>query len=646
MKKENKNIKMAIRSAAFQPETVNTDTRTVDVVWTTGAQVQRSTWFDGDYVEELAVDKKSVRMDRLNGGAPFLNAHNAYDTEAVLGVVERAWIDGKEGRATIRFSKRADVEPIFQDVKDGILRNISVGYRTYKAEKGNFAENGLPIVRAIDWEPYEISLVPVGADAKAGFRSIEENNSCEIVDLGDDLNNNGKQEEGKRTMQPKDITETAAKIAVEPAKEPVQEQKVDETAVRAEATNSERKRAAEITDVCTKANIDVVVMKRYLESGVAIEQVRKEIIDNMKTTDQINGSLRVEAGAQDEKLTRKEGMEEALLSRAQPGTFKPTEKGRGFVGMSLLRMAEDAIGSSARGMTRSQLAKRALSTSDFVDVLANVSYKTLRNGYAIQPRTFMPFITQGTLTDYKPAKRIAFGEMSSLDKVSEGEEYEQGTIGESSESIQLGKYGKIIKITEEIIVNDDLNAFSRVAQLAGAASARLESKLIYTDTLLANPNMSDSVALFHATHGNLPTAAAITVASLGAAKAAMRKQKGVDGLDFLDLEPAFLICGPDKETEARQVLFGQVLANTTGNANIFANSMQLIVDSRITGNKWYLSASPNVIDTIELAMLEGMNGPELSQESEFNGDFIKFKVKHVVGVKAIDYRGLTYNAGA
>lgn len=645
MKNENKTIKMAVRSASFQPETVNTDQRTVELVWTTGAQVRRSTWFDGDYIEELAVDKKSIRMERLNNGAPLLNAHSRYQTTDVIGVVEKAWIENGEGRATVRFSSREDVAPIFQDVKDGILRNVSVGYNTYKVEKGNF-KDGLPIVRALDWEPFEISIVPVGADGKAGFRSIQENNSCEIVDLSDDLNNNGKQEEGNRTMQPKDITENAAKDVAEPAKEPVQEQKVDETAVRAEATTSERKRAAEITDVCTKANVDVAVMKRYLESGVAIEQVRKEIIDNMKTTDQINGNLRVEAGAQDEKLTRKEGMEEALLSRAQPGTFKPTEKGRGFVGMSLLRMAEDAIGSSARGMTRSQLAKRALSTSDFVDVLANVSYKTLRNGYTIQPRTFMPFITQGTLTDYKPAKRIAFGEMSSLDKVSEGEEYEQGTIGESSESIQLGKYGKIIKITEEIIVNDDLNAFSRVAQLAGAASARLESKLIYTDTLLANPNMSDSVALFHASHGNLPTAAAITVASLGAAKAAMRKQKGVDGLDFLDLEPAFLICGPDKETEARQVLFGQVLANTTGNANIFANSMQLIVDSRITGNKWYLSASPNVIDTIELAMLEGMNGPELSQESEFNGDFIKFKVKHVVGVKAIDYRGLIYNAGA
>jgi len=641
MKTETKQIQMVTRAAQFAPETLDADSRTVELVWTTGAQVRRYSWMEGDFIEELAVDKKSVRMDRLNNGAPFLDVHNQYETRAVLGVVEKAWIANGEGRATVRFSKRADVDPIFQDIKDGILRNISVGYKTHKVEKGNF-KDGLPIVRAIDWEPFEISLVPVGADGKAGFRSSEENNSCEIVDLSNDLINKGNQEEGKRNMPPEIVTETAPKETVEPAKTQV----VDETSVRSDATATERKRTAEIMEVCSKAKIDEVTTKRYLETGVAIEQVRKEIIDNMKTTDQINGNLRVEAGKQDETLTRKEGMEEALLSRSNPGTFKPTEKSRNFVGMSLLRMAEEIVGSSARGMTRSHLAKRALSTSDFVEVLANVSNKTLRNGYTLQPKTFMPFITQGTLTDYKPAKRIAFGEMSSLESVAEGEEYEQGTIGESAESIQLGKYGKIIKITEEIIVNDDLNAFSRVAQLAGAASARLESKLIYTDTLIANPNMSDAVALFHGTHGNLPTAAAITVASLGLAKAAMRKQKGVDGLDYLDLEPAFLICGPDKETEARQVLFGQMLANTTANANIFANSMQLIVDSRITGNKWYLSASPNTIDTIELAMLEGMNGPELSQESEFNGDFIKFKVKHVVGVKAIDYRGLIYNSGA
>ena len=640
MKTENKKIPMITRSVSVKPETIDNDSRTVEVVWTTGAQVQRSTWFDGDYIEELAVDKKSVRMDRLNSGAPFLNVHRGWDTKDVIGVVEKAWIDKGEGRATIRFSKRADVDAIFQDVKDGILRNISVGYKTHKVEKGTF-KDGLPVVRAVDWEPFEISIVPIGADAKAGFRSSEENNSCEIVDLSNDLINKVKQEEGKREMPP-EITETKV---VETVVEQPKQVTVDETAVRNEATTSERKRAAEIAEVCAKAKVSADVAKRYLETGVSIEQVRKEIIDNMKTNDVIDGSLRVEAGKQDESMTRKEGMEEALLSRSNPAGFKPTEKGRAFIGMSLLRMAEEMVGQKAKGLTRSHLAKRALSTSDFVEVLANVSNKTLRKGYEIQPRTFAPFITQGTLTDYKPAKRIAFGEMSNLEQVSEGEEYEQGSIGESAESIQLGKYGKIIKITEETIINDDLMAFSRVAQLAGAASARLESKLVYNDVLLANPNMSDSIALFHASHGNLPAAAAITVTSLGLGKAAMRKQKGVDGLDFLDLEPAFLICGPDKETEARQVLFGQILANQNSNANPFTNSMQLIVDSRITGNKWYLSANPNMIDTIELAMLEGMNGPELSQESEFNGDFIKFKVKHVVGVKAIDYRGMIYNSG-
>ena len=643
MKAEKKQIPMVTRAAQFAPDTMDTEARTVELVWTTGAQVRRYSWMDGDFIEELAVDKKSVRMDRLNNGAPFLDVHNQYETRAVLGVVEKAWIANGEGRAVVRFSKRAEVDPIFQDIKDGILRNISVGYKTHKVEKGNF-KDGLPIVRAIDWEPFEISLVPVGADAKAGFRSNEENNSCEIVDLSDDLINKVKQEEETRSMKTETVTQTETKTEVE---KPADTAAVSTEATRNEATTAERKRVSEILEVCAKAKTAEDVTKRYLESGTTIEQVRKEIIDNMKTTDKIDSTVRVEAGAQDESMTRKEGMEEALLSRSNPAQFKVTDKSRQFIGMSLLRMAEEVIGSAkARGLNRSSLAKRALSTGDFVEVLANVSNKTLRRGYELQPRTFAPFITPGTLTDYKPAKRIAFGEMSNLEKVLEGEEYEQGTIGESAESISLGKYGKIIKITEEMIVNDDLNAFSRIAQLSGAASARLESKLVYNDVLLANPLMADGFALFSSQHGNLPTAAAITVASLGIAKALMRKQKGVDGLDYLDLEPAVLICGPDKETEARQVLFGQMLATQTSNANIFANSMQLVVDSRITGNKWFLSASPSIIDTIELAMMEGMNGPELSQEAEFNGDFIKFKTKHIAAAKAIDYRGLVYNAGA
>lgn len=171
------------RAAQVAPGTVDEKARTVEVVWTTGAKVQRMDWWSGTrYLEELSLDKKHVRLDRLNGGAPVLNAHNASDLSQVIGVVESASVDGKEGRATLRFSDRAEVEPIWRDVQSGIIRNISCGYLVHKVMKIKGDEDKIETWRAIDWEPVEISAVPVGADAGAGFREIPRGSICEFVD--------------------------------------------------------------------------------------------------------------------------------------------------------------------------------------------------------------------------------------------------------------------------------------------------------------------------------------------------------------------------------------------------------------------------------------------------------------------------------
>lgn len=165
---------------------VHEDTRTVDLVFTTGADVVRYDWATGrKYLERLSLDPKHVRMSRLNAGAPLLNAHSAWALADQIGVVEEgtAVLAGKEGRATVRFSKRADVEPIYQDVRDKIVRHVSVGYRVHKFEETEGGKNGMPVRTAIDWEPYEISMVPMGADSGARVRSSKdvETNPCVLV---------------------------------------------------------------------------------------------------------------------------------------------------------------------------------------------------------------------------------------------------------------------------------------------------------------------------------------------------------------------------------------------------------------------------------------------------------------------------------
>jgi hypothetical protein len=101
----------------LMPESVDAERRTVDVVWSTGAAVRRrDSWTGKRYDEVLSLEEAHVDLSRLNGGAPLLNTHGAWDLRDVIGVVERAWIaregEALAGRATVRFSDRADVEPI------------------------------------------------------------------------------------------------------------------------------------------------------------------------------------------------------------------------------------------------------------------------------------------------------------------------------------------------------------------------------------------------------------------------------------------------------------------------------------------------------------------------------------------------------
>lgn len=154
---------------------INEDARTVSLIWSTGAEVLRYDWeTGGKFWERLSLEPRHAKMGRLNGGAPLLNSHSAYTLAHQIGVVERASLENGKGTADVRFSKRADVEPFYQDVKDKIIRNVSVGYRVNRFRELDETKDGIAVRLAIDWEPFEVSLVPMGADAGAKVRSLKD----------------------------------------------------------------------------------------------------------------------------------------------------------------------------------------------------------------------------------------------------------------------------------------------------------------------------------------------------------------------------------------------------------------------------------------------------------------------------------------
>src|SRR5262245_46231762 len=104
------NLPLGHLRGALQPATLNPSARTIELVWTTGARVRRASWWSGDeWLEELSLADDAVDLGRLNAGAPLLAAHDSWGLDGVLGVVERAWLQGeagndREGRAVVRFS--------------------------------------------------------------------------------------------------------------------------------------------------------------------------------------------------------------------------------------------------------------------------------------------------------------------------------------------------------------------------------------------------------------------------------------------------------------------------------------------------------------------------------------------------------------
>ncbi|MFZ5959847.1 prohead protease/major capsid protein fusion protein [Pseudomonas knackmussii] len=645
--------------AAVRPDTVNIDDRTVEITWTTGAKGRRWSWDIGSYMEELEVSDSAVRLDRLNNGAPFLNTHNSWELEDVIGVVEKAWIEGGEGRALIRFSQRDDVEPIFRDVRDGILRNISVGYSVHRYEIIEGPDDKLPTYRAVDWEPMELSLVPIGFDDGGKVRSATEQADYKGPRFSTVFET---REAAAPTEQP------AVSANTQEENQMTEEQiRAAEEAARREAAEAERKRGQAIRLMGRKVGLPEDFADELVERGVTAEQASAAMIDKLAERQQQNqpytrSSQPTPSGTVDLSVLRakRSAMENALQNRCDPA-IQLVDAAREFRGMRLLDLARECIGDvggNSRGLSAREIATAALgcsaeayraagmhTTSDFPLLLGATVNRTLRAAYELAPQTWRPLGRPTTVPDFRATTRVALGDVAALDKVSEHGEYKYGSLAEEGAPIKVAKFGKIIAITWEAIVNDDLSAMTRIPQALGAAAGQTESNLVW-DLLLSNPNFVDGQAIYSTQHGNLAAAGgAISTTTLAAARAAMRKQTSKAG-NFLNLAPEFLIVGPDKELEAFQFTSSNYVPAKNGDINDSRNtSLTVIVDARIQGNQWYLYSAPGVVDTFEYAYLEGEQGVFTETRQGFEVDGMEIKARLVFGAAWIDYRGTYKNPG-
>ena len=224
------------RVASFDASAIGEESRSLEFSFSSEAPVAR--WF-GD--EVLSHDSESVDLTRLNDGAPLLWNHNP---DQVLGVVERGWIDGekKRGMVAVRFSRSAFAEEKLADIRDGILRNVSVGYSINDADQTRDGS-----IVATSWQPHEVSVVSVPADVSVGI---------------------GRQ-----------LETTSAAPAADQTQPPIEsmEPTIDIEAVKAQAAADERSRVSSITALCRTHAADDLAQS-LIERGATESDAMKDVL--------------------------------------------------------------------------------------------------------------------------------------------------------------------------------------------------------------------------------------------------------------------------------------------------------------------------------------------------------------------------------
>lgn len=643
--------------AFFRPETVDRDNMTVEIVFSTGEAGLRASYWSDPYEESLRIDDSSIRQERLKKGLSVLDSHNRYSgIGAVLGITEDYRIEKGQLVGTCRFSKNQ--QPVFEDVADGILRHVSLGYRIheYKVTKAG-KDNAIEQREAIDWEPLELSIVPVSFETTNGTREAERA-SAETYDVKLTLEETPMTEEEKAALRAQQEAETRAQAEAQAPMAPAVPT-ADE--VRADT----RKLLTPMLEAARAAGLNDSVATDAFAAGTGIDAFRAQVLEQMAATRKAGDvksfatdpTLRSD-GRRDEGETLIRSAEEAIMLRARVKGATLTDGAREFSGRSMMEIARTLLtaqGVNVRGLSPQKIATRAMhSTSDFPLILENVMNKNLLDAYRETPRTFLGLGQASTANDFRQKHLYRLGDAPSLKPLNEHGEYEAGTFGESKESYAIDTFARKIAFTRKMLINDDMGALDRMPRMFGPAGARLENDIVWG--LLLNYDfinnkagsvvMADNKALFHADHKNLlTTGSALSKAALTALRQLGRKMKTLDG-QFMNVEYNAIAIPDGLETTAEDLLLPRIVAAKIED-QAPRQKMNIIVEPRlavIDAAAWY--AFSNMMDTFEYAHLAGEEEMYTEVNTNTDVDGLEVKVRKDFGAGLVDYRGMAKATGA
>lgn len=430
----------------------------------------------------------------------------------------------------------------------------------------------------------------------------------------------------------------------------------------AAALRTERERSAAIVDIAKRAGYTGSEAMDAIAAGTTADAFRIAAFDALAARQTPTSTTRVEADAS-AKLV--EGATRGLLLRAG---HKDGERNE-FTGMRLERLAEEALSRAGLPTTgnRLQMIGRAFTmtraggmhaTGDFPVILEAVANKSMLAGWEAADTTYQVWTKKGSLSDFKIASRYGVGPLPMLKKKPEGTAYEYATLADRKVTVMLATFGQAFSLTREMIINDDLDAFTDIPRKQGIAARMTVDSLPYA-LILANAAFQGGDPIFHANRKNLAGAGggapAVGLPSADAFEAAaswMRTKHtgGTDNKTRYRIRPKFGLFPVAQAFKVDQLLtsvteLGQANPSLKNRARGFVEPVFSDWLDDVSATAWYLAADKTA-DTVEVSFLDGVEEPFLDQDEDWDVDGKKFKVRIDAGANVLDPRGLFKNPGA
>jgi hypothetical protein len=584
--------------------------------------------------------------------------------------------------------------------------------QTYTTRQGKVIEGPAEIVTA--WEPHNASICATGADPNSTVRRSYDQERVERMDeslmatlkglglpegmtdpmqiivylagkaagqAGSDAAPMGQVEsmvdKPEETMRAEDKPEEAMRM-----EDP--EKKVEAEVARQLKAHDDRRKT--IVAHCTLAKLERSFADALVDDPSVTVEIAQERIIRKMASQPLGGavegsSFNVTESEHDKFMAQASA---GLVQRCFQGQIKhqkaPDVQGaEHFRNLGLYRLAEACVrrmGVNPERYSKADVARVAMghqgtidrlriqrssdayhTSGSFANLLLDAASKTLTASYLEAPYTWDQWVRQAqSVDDFKNINRISLGESPNLEVVPEGKGYPEGKVVDQRKSYKIEKYGKEFTVTWETVINDDLDALSRIPAMHGAAARRTQEKAIY-DVFLSNPLMPDGFNLFSASHTsgtNLSGgAAAPSKTTLDKAFEVMGKQKGLNSDVFLGLTPSILLVPLAYAGTALELVNSTASVESeknSGVSNLYgrggARQLRVVASPYLdanSGTNWYAIADNSLIDTVEISFLSGEESPVLESDWNMRNDSYIYKVRQSFAAAVIEHRGIFAN---